>query len=95
MQHAINVRDYLIVSLVFINMLRASNIMSITLKEMYKCTIIYGAKIVLVPESIFKHIQIFIQHMKPISCNTNIEPQEIARYLCHLDTLQQKRSLNK
>ena len=71
LQDAIDVRDHLILTVTFINALRASNIINITLKEVeaankhdefdkYKTSLIYGAKVVLIPSLIYHHVKLYI-----------------------------------
>ena len=84
LQDAIDIRDHLMLSLTFINALRASNLMNITLKEVqaakkhgeldalvfknnkYKTSLIYGAKIVLVPTLTYHHIQLYVKFLRPM-----------------------------
>ena len=83
LQHAVNVRDHLMLMLTFINALRASNLINITLREVqsatqhqeldalvfknnkYKTSLIYGAKIILVPTLTYKHIQLYVKYLRP------------------------------
>ena len=83
LQDAIDIRDHLMLSLTFINALRASNLMNITLKEVqaakkhgeldafvfknnkYKTSLIYGAKIILVPTLTYHHVQLYIKFLRP------------------------------
>ena len=84
----IHIRDYIIFILGYINTLRASNVINITLQEVlsakrdkvikeafvfknnkYKVSIIYGAKLILVSETVFHHIKLYIHYLRPILIN--------------------------
>ena len=78
LQDAIDVRDHLILTVTFINVLCASNVINITLKEVeaankhdefdafvfknnkYKTSLIYGAKVVLIPSLMYHHVKLYI-----------------------------------